>query len=134
MKEIGKVYEEENIEFANSIDFTELFRHAEVLSGTVLTFSGPNVVVKGVNVYINFVSNDIASTCGAFGKILEKCVIESSNNGICRDEKTDELVYWVYINISYSHVEGGSNGMNLFDARYTNGNWSFRNAGEGCGR
>jgi len=117
---------EQKIDFANSIDFAGLFNHAETLTGFGLTFGKPEVSERGSDVYIEFQSNNIAATCGIFGKILEYCVIGSFSNSVYEDEKTEELKYWVSVNVSYQHHKGGRNGMDLFTARYsTAGGWTF---------
>jgi len=118
---------EEKKEFANGIDFSGLFSHAEIFSGMELTFNKPEIRERrGGIVGIEFQSNNIASTCGIFGKILEYCVIENFSNEVFEDEESGELRYWVSVNISYQHHNGGSNGMWLFTARYQNGEWSFQ--------
>jgi len=117
---------EEKIEFANSIDFSELFRHAEKLAGLELTFSKPEIRASdcGERVFISFRSNNIAASCGVFGKILEYCVIENFSSAVYENED-GELKYCVSVHISYQHHAGGSNGMELFIACYSNGEWNF---------
>jgi len=116
----------EKIEFGKGIDFSGLFRHAELFSGMALTFSKPEVREgRGGGVHIEFQSNNIAASCGIFGKILEYCVIEPFSNSVFEDEETGELRYWASIHITYQHHAGGSNGMDLFSARYSNGVWEF---------
>jgi len=118
---------EEKKEFADSIDFSELFRHAEIFSGMKLTFGKPEVKERrGQVVSIYFQSDNIAATCGIFGKILEYCQIENFSSEVYEDEESGELRYWVSVHISYQHHSGGSNGMELFTARYQNGEWTFK--------
>jgi len=117
---------EEKKEFANGIDFSGLFRHAEIYSGTELTFSKPEVTERRGVVSIEFQSNNIADTCGIFGKILEYCKVENFSSEVCEDKESGELRYWVSVHVSYQHHNGGSNGMELFTARYQNGEWFFR--------
>ena len=119
----------EKIAFANDIDFTELFRHAEIFTGTVLKFSEPEVTECRDNVNVKFRSENIAGTCGAFGKILEYCHVEPFAHGVTENDETGELRYWAKINLDYRHVDGGHNGMELFWADYSNGKWEFRDAG-----
>jgi len=116
---------EEKIEFANSIDFSELFRHAEEFTGVALTFSKPEMQADGERVFISFRSNNIAPSCGAFGKILEYCVVENFSSAVFENEDTGELKYCVSVHISYQHHAGGRNGMELFIATYNNGEWHF---------
>jgi len=117
---------EQKIEFANSIDFSGLFSHAEGLAGFELTFEKPEVRERYENVTISFKSNDISPTCGIFSRILEYCVIEKFNSEVFEDKETGELKYWATVYVSYQHHEGGSNGMQLFTAWYSNGEWTFR--------
>jgi hypothetical protein len=121
-----KMTREQKIEFANGIDFSGLFHHVEMLAGQELTFGKPEVKEKSDRVYIEFQSNNIASSCGVFGRILEYCVIGNFSNSVSEDEKTGELYYWVQVSVSYQHRGGGSNGMELLTAWYKNGEWSFR--------
>jgi hypothetical protein len=119
---------EEKIEFGKNIDFAELFRHAELFSGMALTFSEPKVREgHSGGVHIEFQSNNISDSCGIFGKILEYCVIHTFSNSVFEDDKIGELKYWASIHISYQHHDGGSNGMDLFSAKYSkSGGWEFK--------
>jgi len=117
---------EEKIEFANSIDFAGLFNHAENITGFGLTFSKPEVRERKGNVSIAYKSNNIADTCGIFGKILEYCVIENFNSLVWEDKEAGELRYWTTAHVSYQHHNGGSNCMELFSAWYSNGEWTFK--------
>ncbi|GHU81988.1 hypothetical protein FACS189468_5590 [Spirochaetia bacterium] len=117
---------EEKIEFANGINFDGLFRHAEIFSGMALAFEKPEVRGRRGDVHIEFKSNDIAASCGIFGKILEYCVIDNFSNSVFEDKETGKLKYWVNVHLSYQHHDGGSNGMDLFTAWYGDGEWTFR--------
>jgi len=119
---------EQKIEFANSIDFSGLFSHAEKLAGFSLTFEK---TVNEINGYacVDFRSNDIAASCGLFGKIIEFCIIDNFGGHVVEDKETGELYYWGNAHLSYRHYHGGSNGMELFSARYINGEWTFEDVG-----
>jgi hypothetical protein len=121
---------EEKIEFANNIDFSGLFSHAEMLAGQKLTFGKPEVKESCGNVYFDFESNDILASCGVFGKALKSCVIGNFNNNVSKDKETNELFYWVSVDLWYQHLDGGRNGSNLFTAWYKKGEWTFRDASE----
>jgi hypothetical protein len=116
---------EEKIEFANQIDFSGLFHHAEMLAGQKLTFGKPEVSERGNTIRVQFESNNIKLS-GVFGHILDTCVIGNFSNSVSEDKETGELYYWVQVSVSYHHRKGGSNGMELFTAWYRNGEWEFR--------
>ena len=74
-------------------------------------------------------SKDITNQTGAFAGILENCCIGSFSNRVFNDKETNEPGYWVQVNIQYQHKDGGSNGMEVVTAWYTDAKgWIFRNA------
>jgi len=121
---------EELINFAQSIDFTELFDHIRVFAGIECDFEQPEISTNRYGVSIDFASGDIVSQTGAFAAILEKCNIHSFSNKVLHSVKTGEIQYWVYVSIGYSHKDGGSNGMNVCRAWYKDSTgWTFEDAG-----
>lgn len=124
-------HNEELVTFAQTIDFTQLFEHTKEFTKIDCTFHQPEITTIRGNVHIGFMSTDIANQTGAFAPILERCCLASFSNRVFKDEKTNELGYWVQVSIQYEHKGGGSNGMEITTARYTkNGGWAFRNAGQ----
>ena len=123
-------YDSEMFDFAQTVDFTELFEHVKNFANVNCAFCQPEIETRHGNVYISFMSEDITSHTGPFAAILQSCYFQSFNNGVFRDKKTNELSYWVNVNIQYRHKDGGSNGMDLALAWYSNSKgWIFRDAG-----
>ena len=121
---------EELVNFAQTIDFTELFNHTKEAMKVECNFYQPEITTTRGDVYIRFMSDDITSQTGAFAGILENCCISSFSNGVYKDKETGEPSYWVQVNIQYSHKSGGSNGMEVLTGWYTDAKgWTFRNAG-----
>ena len=121
----------ELIVFAESIDFTELFESIKSFTSTACVFNQPEIETnKNGGVFIRFTSEDIANKCGPFAAILKKCTIENFSNGVYRDKETDEIKYWVSVSIRYTHLDGGSNGMDICWGVYTEDDgWEIKNAG-----
>jgi hypothetical protein len=118
--------QEQKIEFANKIDFSGLFHHAEIFAKQKLIFGKPEITERRGNTHINFRSENInLSSCGVFGNILEYCRVESFSNSVYENEDSGKIEYWVDVHISYEHLSGGSNGMALFSARYVDNEWIF---------
>ena len=121
---------EKLVAFAQTVDFTELFNHVRGFIGITCSFYQPEITTSRGDVYISFMSDDITAQTGVFAVILKRCNIQSSNNGVYKDRETNELGYWVGVNIRYEHKDGGSNGMEVLRVWYKNGVWIFLNAGE----
>ena len=121
---------EELAAFARTVDFAELFNRVRGFAGISCTFSQPEITTCRGEVHISFMSDDIAKQAGAFACILERCRIQSSNNGVFKHAETGELEYWVGVDIRYEHKDGGHNGMEVLRAWHKNGAWAFLCAGE----
>ncbi len=118
------------VAFAQNIDFTELFDHIKAFTKADCAFHQPEITTSRGEVHINFISDDIAAQTGPFAAILERCSLHSFSNGVYTDKETHEPAYWVSVSIQYEHKDGGSNGMNICRASYTElGGWVFRDAG-----
>jgi hypothetical protein len=120
---------EELVNFAKTIDFTELFDHIKTFAGVDCKFYQPEITTKRGDVYISLMSDDITAQTGAFAAILRSCCLSSFSNRVTRDRETNESFYWVTVSIRYEHKNGGSNGMNVVSASYRNGEWTFSDAG-----
>ena len=120
------------VNFAQTIDFTELFEHIVNFTRTSCTFDEPEITTnKHGEVYIRFQSENIVSVTGPFAAILKECYFHSFSNGVCRDRDTNEIKYWVSVSIGYAHKDGGSNGMEVCHAWYTdNEGWIFADVGD----
>ena len=123
------------VSFAQTIDFTQLFDHIKTFAGISCTFQPPEIATyRDGGVYIEILSDDIASQAGVFGKILKRCHIQSGSGGVCSDRENDGVKYWVIISLAYSHKDGGSNGMELCHAWYTDSEgWVFKDVGSDSG-
>jgi hypothetical protein len=121
----------ELVDFAQTVDFTELFDHVKAFAGVECEFYQPEITTGRGEVHISFMSDDITAQTGAFAAILERCCIHSFSNGVFMDQKTGELAYWVSVNLQYEHKDGGSNDMDMVRAWYINGEWVFTDAGQG---
>jgi hypothetical protein len=124
-------YNSEMIDYAQTIDFTELFNHVKSFINVKCKFNQPKITTgHNNNVHISFTSSDIASQVGAFSVILITCNLVSFNNGVYKQAETGELGYWVNIDIEYQHKDGGNNGMEVTRAWYSDSKgWEFQSAG-----
>jgi len=113
------------MKFGQSIDFAELFNYIEQFVGSKLSFTKPEVERRRYDWRIHWHSGEVdPGSIGIFGKILKSCVVAPFGNAIVKDED-GSFRYWVSVHVHYEHKAGGSNGMELFTARYENGKWSF---------
>ena len=123
-------HNEELVNFAQTINFEELFNHAKAYAKVNCEFHQPEISTTRGDVHISFMSHDIASQTGAFAAILERCSLSSFSNKVYADKETGEIGYWVQVSIQYEHKGGGSNGMEVLTAWYKDSTgWTFRNAG-----
>ena len=132
MKNVAITNENENlVNFAQTIDFAELFDHIKAFANIDCSFQQPEITTsRNGEVYINILSDDISSQAGVFGNILKRCYIQNSSGGVCKDRETGEVKYWGIISLAYSHKDGGSNGMELCRAWYTDSDgWVFKDVG-----
>lgn len=124
-------YNQDLIAFAQTIDFAELFDHIKTFTGVTCNFNQPEISTVRGNVYITFTSENIVDQTGPFAAILKNCYFSSFSNGVSRNDDTKELQYWVSVDIKYNHKDGGSNGMEVVRAFYTESTgWVFHNVGE----
>ncbi len=121
---------EKMLSFAQTIDFAELFEHVKSFASINCTFYQPEITTRHGEVYISFMSDDITNQTGPFAAILDKCYLHSFSNGVYKHKETSKFCYWVNVNIWYEHKDGGSNGMDMVRANYTNGSWKFMDAGQ----
>ena len=117
----------EHIDFAQTIDFTELFDHIKTFAGIECKFYQPEITTKHGKVYISFMSDDVTAQTGLYAAILKCCYIQSASSGVYMGE---ELCYWVSVNVRYEHKNGGFNGMEMVFAVYCRGKWTFYNTGQ----
>ena len=119
------------VNFAQTIDFDELFSHIEGFVKIDCGFQQPEITTsRNGDVYIEFTSADIKDQTGPFAFILRKCHITYFSNGVYRDKETQEIRYWTTVSIRYEHHDGGSNGMDVCRAWYTDSDgWGFKDAG-----
>jgi len=117
--------------FAQTIDFTELFDHIVNFAEIKCAFEQPEVTTgRNGEVYISFMTEDIANQTGPFSKILARCCIGNFSNGVRRDKETGEPFYWVCVSMRYEHKDGGSNGMDVCSAWYSDSKgWIFEDVG-----
>ena len=133
MKNVTITENNENlVTFAQTIDFTELFTHIEGFVKIDCDFQQPEITTsRNGDVYIEFTSADIKDQTGPFAFILRKCHIAQFSNGVIRDKETQEIRYWTTVSIRYEHHDGGSNGMNVCRAWYSNSKgWVFADVGD----
>ena len=124
-------HNEELVNFAQTINFAELFKHTKAYMKVDCEFHQPEISTTRGTVHIRFESHDITSQTGAFAAILERCYLSSFSNYFYRDKETGEIGYWVTVSIQYEHAGGGSNGMDILTAWYKKSTgWTFKNAGK----
>lgn len=115
--------------FGKSIDFTPLFNHIREFTGHAnLDFAKPELEVSRRDYWsIKWQSNEInLAELGVFGRILKSCIVAPFSNQISIDKDSGECRYWTTVHIHYEHKDGGSNGMDLFTARFEKGEWIFQ--------
>jgi len=120
---------EEYLAFAQTIDFTELFKHITSFLGIECAFYQPKISSGGGKVYITFKSKDITLFAGPIASVLRSCYVKSYNNGVFKDWETGKPAYWVNVSIHYEHKDGSENDMDVTRAWYCDGKWSFMDAG-----
>jgi hypothetical protein len=102
-----------------TIDYTPLFNHAR----KVLRL--PSTVVLGMDVQPEatcpeFISPNIVDYCGSFSAVCEWVRVDRFGYGNHNGNM------WIGVGLRYESNSGGTNGMNAFDAYYTEGEgWSF---------
>ena len=126
---------EENVPlalFTQSIDFSGLYDHINSFAGINCKFQQPGITSeRSGRLYIDIQSDDIKYQTGPFGKILKNCRIQSGSSEIFRDKDTGDPKLWVVIMIRYEHKDGGSNGMKVCHAWYTDSKgWIFKDTGK----
>ena len=62
---------EELVNFSQTIDFSELFRHVKNLVKVECSFYQPEITTTRGDIYISFMSKDITNQTGAFAGILQ---------------------------------------------------------------
>lgn len=130
IKNITRDVNDDLIVFAQSIDFSELFEHIKSFAGVTCTFYQPEISTIRGEVYISFKSEDITNQTGPFSAILRSCYLCSFSNTVNRDRYNGELFYSVSVGIAYEDKTGGSNGMDVVRASYTERTgWVFRDVG-----
>jgi len=123
-------YNKNAIAYAQTIDFAPLFDHLKAFAKIDCEFQTPEIYTSRCgDVHVDFTSDNIVPQTGPFSVILESCVLASFSNYVVTDKVTGELRYWVSVSVRYSHLDGGSNGMELCMAEYRDNTWTFRNAG-----
>lgn len=120
------------VNFAQTIDFAELFDHIKGFVKIDCGFQQPEINTgRTGEVYITFQSEDITHQTGTFSFILKECVLGAFSNSVYREKETGELGYWVSVSLQYQHKDGGSNGMDVCRAWYTDSKgWIFKNTAE----
>lgn len=73
---------------------------------------------------------DLTDASGIFAQVLKKCKIDTFNTDIKWEEGTGYQV-WFGLHLSYSHFDGGSNGMGIADFYFDGKEWiKYRFKGE----
>lgn len=122
--------QQEKIMFAMSIDFEPLRYYIIEQLGVHVDITLLEVKLVRGDVFINFETSSVLSGAGFFGNLLKECVAASFGNGVRSDTLddfvTEELRYWVSVNLQYVHLDGGKNGFNIANAQYTeNKGWTY---------
>ena len=114
---------EEQLAFAEAIDFSALFDHIKTYAGIDCTFYQPIIKTYRGKVYVSFKSDDITAQTGPFAFAIKRCYIHSFSNGVGIDGFSDKLKYWVRVNIKYENYDGTFVSMGLLRAWYSDGKW-----------
>lgn len=113
------------LEFANSIPFDELFDKIKEVTGIDdLKFDLKiNETERGVRV--TFESQDLSDRVG-FLKLIFKEIKISQFNSEVYEEKDGSYSYWCTVRFSYVHPDGGTNGKRFMVAQYRNNEWQYK--------
>lgn len=66
--------------------------------------------------------DDLTEATGIFAQVLKECKIDTFNTDIKWDENAGYQV-WFSLHLSYSHFDGGSNGMGIADFCFDGKKW-----------
>jgi len=73
---------------------------------------------------------DLTEASGIFAQVLKECKIDTFNTAIKWEENAGYQV-WFGLHLSYSHFDGGSNGMGIADFNFDGKEWTkYRFKGE----
>ena len=102
-----------------TIDYTPLFNHIRE------TLNLPSTVVFGMDVRPEvsrpeFISPNIVDYCGVFAAVCKWVGVSRFGYG------NDNFGIWIGVDLRYEAISGGSNGLTIFDAYYTEEEgWKF---------
>ena len=122
---VATVTNKDIVVFAQSIDFTPLFAKIEELIGVNVTFETP-VLQQNIsdNHWVDIHSEDVVAYAGIFAAAMSRVTITNFGGGIY--EKDDEMRFWMPVHLHFELKSGGTNGAELFNARYTTADgWTF---------
>lgn len=129
LREADSTIPSEVLEFAKKIDFDDLSnlvsKHVNAGSSIKLV---PGEIRKGYSgYYIPAESEDVRDKCGIMSEVFDSVVIDLFNSSITTDKNTGELYFWCTPHFSYHLKEGGSNGVEICTAIFTERNgWVIR--------
>lgn len=111
---------------AHQIDFTGLELELSARLGAKnLKFTG-EIELSGRHpeLRISFESNELKNQCGVMYSMFKSNKIRNFSNSWSDEENC----FWIIVNFSYQHVDGGSNGMEICTAYYfpDTKNWEFK--------
>lgn len=119
----------ENIrEFSKKIDFSELNRILSDKLGIEVNLV-PGEITKGYSGYYipAEMKDNIVSECGILSSVLKSVKLILFNSVITTDNETGELYFWCTPHFRYEIKEGGSNGLGLCAAFFTESDgWDIR--------
>lgn len=110
---------------AHEVDFTGLELELSARLGAKnLKFTG-EIELSGRHqeLRISFESNELKNQCGVMYSMFRSNKIKNFSNSWSDAENC----FWIIVNFSYQHVDGGSNGMEICTAYYfpDTKNWEF---------
>lgn len=108
-----------------TIDYNPLFNHIRE------TLNLPSTVVLGMDVHPEqtkpeFISPNIVDYCGAFAAVCKWVEVSRFGFSIRYDTDTNQPMMWFGVQLRYESKLGGTNGLTILNAYYTNEDgWTF---------
>lgn len=128
LREANESIPAEVLEFADKIDFDVLSNILCDKLGTLSISLTPEEVKKSYNGYtIKASSRELKDKCGIMSEVFDTVKIDLFNSVITTDKNTGELFFWCTPHFSYHIKGGGSNGIKICTAIFTEKDeWSIR--------
>lgn len=129
LREADSTIPSEVLEFAKKIDFDDLSnlvsKHVNAGSSIKLV---PGEIRKGYSgYYIPAESEEVRDKCGIMSGVFKSVKVDLFNSAVTTDKDTGEMFFWCTPHFSFDMKEGGSNGIKICTAIFTEKDgWNIR--------